>query len=41
MGLGFRYRTPIGALRAEYGWKLDRQPGESVGQFYFAIGDVF
>jgi outer membrane protein insertion porin family len=41
LGLGFRYRTPIGALRAEYGWKLDRQPGESVGQFYFAIGDVF
>jgi outer membrane protein insertion porin family len=41
LGLGFRYRTPIGALRAEYGWKLDRQPGESGGQFYFAIGDVF
>jgi outer membrane protein insertion porin family len=41
VGLGFRYRTPIGALRAEYGWKLDRQPDESVGQFYFAIGDVF
>ncbi|MBP1611684.1 MAG: outer membrane protein assembly factor BamA, partial [Acidobacteria bacterium] len=41
LGLGFRYRTPIGALRAEYGWKLDRQEDESAGQFYFAIGDVF
>ena len=41
LGLGFRYRTPIGALRAEYGWKLDRQQDESAGQFYFAIGDVF
>jgi outer membrane protein assembly complex protein YaeT len=41
IGLGFRYRTPIGALRAEYGWKLDRQKDEPRGAFYFAIGDVF
>lgn len=41
LGLGVRYRTPIGALRLEYGWKLDRQPKESRGEFYFAIGEVF
>ncbi len=41
LGLGFRYRTPIGALRLEYGWKLDRKPKESPGEFYFAIGEVF
>ncbi|HEX6850726.1 MAG TPA: outer membrane protein assembly factor BamA [Candidatus Polarisedimenticolaceae bacterium] len=40
-GLGFRYETPIGPLRAEYGWKLDRREGESPGEFHLAIGAVF
>jgi len=40
-GLGLRLETPIGPLRAEYGWKLDREPGESPGQFYLAIGSAF
>lgn len=40
-GLGLRYETPIGPLRAEYGWKLDRREGESPGEFHLAIGAVF
>ena len=28
-GLGFRLETPIGPIRVEYGWKLDRREGES------------
>lgn len=40
-GLGLRLETPIGPLRVEYGWKLDRQEGETPGAFVFAIGAVF
>ncbi len=40
-GLGLRLDTPIGAIRVEYGWKLDRKPGESPGEFVVAIGAVF
>jgi outer membrane protein insertion porin family len=41
LGAGLRLETPVGPLRAEYGWKLDREPGESAGQFHFAIGTTF
>jgi outer membrane protein insertion porin family len=40
-GLGLRIVTPIGPVRAEYAWKLDRKPEESPGQFYFSIGIPF
>lgn len=40
-GVGLRYLTPVGPLRAEYGFKLDRKPGESVGHFHFTFGYVF
>ena len=40
-GLGLRYLTPVGPLRIEYGLKLDRQPGESLGEFSFSIGYPF
>jgi len=41
LGLGVRFETPIGPLRAEYGWKLDREPAEEPGQFFFSIGNAF
>ena len=41
LGGGLRVETPIGAIRAEYGFKLDREPDEDGGQFIFAIGSVF
>ena len=40
-GVGIRFETPIGPLRVEYGWKLDRRPDESSGELIFAIGSVF
>ncbi len=40
-GIGVRYNTPVGPIRADYGFKLDRKPGESVGRFHFTFGYVF
>lgn len=40
-GLGVRVTTPIGPVRLEYGWKLDRQVGESAGELFFAFGNPF
>jgi outer membrane protein insertion porin family len=40
-GVGLRLETPIGPIRLEYGWKLDRQPGETPGELVFAIGTLF
>jgi len=40
-GLGMRYRTPVGPVRMEYGWVLDREEGEGRGEFYLSIGNAF
>jgi outer membrane protein assembly complex protein YaeT len=40
-GFGIRVRTPFVILRFDYGWKLDRRPGESRGAFHFSIGQAF
>lgn len=40
-GAGLSYMTPVGPLRVEYGWKLDREPEESAGEFHFSIGYPF
>lgn len=40
-GFGLRVRTPYFLLRADYGIKLDRKPGESFGKFFFSIGQAF
>jgi outer membrane protein assembly complex protein YaeT len=40
-GFGIRLRTPFVLLRFDYGFILDRQPGEPVGGFYFSIGQAF
>ncbi|SCY76458.1 outer membrane protein assembly factor BamA [Desulfoluna spongiiphila] len=40
-GAGLRYVTPIGPVGFLYGWKLDRQPGESSGELHFSIGYTF
>ena len=41
LGAGLRYDMPLGPLRLEYGHKLDRRPGESAGEVFFAIGAAF
>jgi outer membrane protein insertion porin family len=40
-GGGFRYGTPIGPLRLDYGQKIHRRPGESPGELHFSIGNTF
>lgn len=38
VGMGIRYRTPIGPLRFEYGYNPDQQPGEPQGTFHVGFG---
>jgi len=38
VGLGLRYETPIGPLRAEYGLNPDLLPGEPGGTFHIGFG---
>lgn len=40
-GLGLRYLTPVGPISLEYGFKIDRREGESLGAFHFTIGNIF
>lgn len=40
-GLGLRYKSALGPLRLDYGWKLDRQAGESPGHLHVTIGHAF
>ena len=40
-GLGFRWLSPMGPLRLEWGYNLDPQPGEKQGVWDFSIGGAF
>ena len=40
-GFGFRWFSPIGPLRFEWGIPLDRQTGEDPLVFEFTIGNFF
>lgn len=40
-GLGLRYDLPIGPIRLDYGWNLNRQEDEPEGAFHFGIGVSF
>lgn len=40
-GVGLRVETPVGPFRLEYGWKLDRKPGESGGELLLSFGNPF
>jgi outer membrane protein insertion porin family len=40
-GFGLRIRNPFIVLRFDYGFKVGRRPGESVGAFFFSIGQAF
>lgn len=41
LGLGLRARTPVGLLRVDVGFPLDRRAGEESYQFYFGFGNAF
>ena len=38
VGVGIRWYSPIGPLRLEYGYVLDRRENDSAGRFEFSIG---
>jgi outer membrane protein assembly complex protein YaeT len=40
-GFGLRIRTPFFLIRFDYGFKLDRKPGESLGRPFISIGQAF
>ena len=40
-GIGLRYRSALGPLRADWGFKLDRREGESASHFHVTIGHAF
>ena len=40
-GFGFRWNSPMGPLRFEWGFPLDPKPGDDSVVFNFAIGDFF
>ncbi|MGB3976744.1 MAG: BamA/TamA family outer membrane protein [bacterium] len=40
-GFGLRYETPIGPIRGDIGWNLDRKPGEATYAIQFALGHAF
>ncbi len=40
-GLGLTYRSPFGPLRLDWGFKLDRRPGESRHELHLAVGYAF
>ncbi len=41
LGLGFRYQTPLGPIRVDLGFNLNRQPGESLNKAFLTLGHAF
>ena len=39
-GIGIRWYSPMGPLRLEWGWVLDRKPGEDAYRFEFTMGTM-
>jgi len=40
-GIGVRYRSPVGPLRFDVGFKLDKRSGERGRAFHFSFGQAF
>ena len=40
-GLGFRWLSPMGPIRLEWGYNIKQESGESASKFEFAFGSVF
>ncbi|TCK06575.1 outer membrane protein assembly factor BamA [Phorcysia thermohydrogeniphila] len=40
-GIGLRVLTPMGPIRLDLGWKLDKRAGESSSEWHFGMGSYF
>ncbi len=40
-GVGVRLLSPVGPIGLDYGLKIDRQPGEKIGEFHLSLGSQF
>lgn len=40
-GVGLRYTTPVGPIRLDYGFKLDKKAGENLSRLHFTFGYAF
>jgi outer membrane protein insertion porin family len=40
-GAGLRLLSPVGPIGLDYGIKIDRQPGEELGEFHLSLGSQF
>ena len=40
-GPGIRLATPIGSLRLDVGFPIDRDPGQDLYQIHFSVGHTF
>lgn len=40
-GAGIRLLSPVGPIGLDYGLKIDRQPGEKIGEFHLSLGSQF
>jgi outer membrane protein insertion porin family len=41
VGLGVRFYSPLGLIRLDWGYKLERESGESPSELHFGIGGLF
>ncbi len=41
VGVGVRYNTPVGPLRLDWGYKLNRETDEDAGALHFTLGHAF
>jgi len=41
VGVGLRYKLPIGPVRLDYGYNPDRRADEDIGAFHFSFGFAF
>jgi outer membrane translocation and assembly module TamA len=41
VGSGIRYKSPFGPLRFDIGFKVNRQPGESLTAWFVSFGQAF
>ncbi len=41
LGLGLRYKSPVGLLRLDLAFPLDRRPGDEGYQLYLGLGNAF